>query len=66
MTGYKLTLEQKNLLVGQQFAPNQYYNPVQDVNGDWFIFQKEVELGGFDWLRELLEAEYVKTAIQIP
>lgn len=62
MIGFKLTLEQKDLLVGQKFAPNQYFNPVQDINGDWFIFEGEVENctnEEFMWVKQLPQAEYV-------
>ena len=63
MIGYKLTSEQKNLLVGQEFAPNQYFNPVQDINGDWFIFEGEVNghvtVQEFFWVKELTPSEYV-------
>lgn len=27
MIGYKLTTEQRDSLVGQQFAPDQFFNP---------------------------------------
>ena len=62
MIGYKLTTEQKDLLVGRQFAPNQYFNPVIDINGDYFIFEGEVEgctNEEFMWVKELPQAEYV-------
>jgi hypothetical protein len=63
MIGYKLTSEQKNLLVGQEFAPNQYFNPVQDINGDWFIFEGEVNghvtVQEFFWVKELTPSEFV-------
>lgn len=41
--GYKITQGQKNSIENQKFAPNQYFNPVQDINGDWFIFDAEME-----------------------
>ena len=62
MMGYKLTIEQKDLLVGQEFAPNQYFNPVPDVHGDYFIFEGEVNgcvNPEFMWVKELPQAEYV-------
>ena len=43
MDGYKLTIEQKNLLSGQEYANDCYFNPVPDINGDYFIFVEEVE-----------------------
>ena len=32
-----LTEEQKDLLVGQEFMVDVYFNPVQDINNNWFI-----------------------------
>ena len=43
MIGYKLNTQQKDLLIGNKFAPNQYFNPVPDINGDYFIFEGEVQ-----------------------
>ena len=62
MIGYKLTTEQKDELVGQQFAPDQFFNPVPDIDGVYFIFEGEVENctnEEFMWVKELPEAEYV-------
>ena len=62
MMGFKLNNEQKDLLVGQEFAPNQYFNPVTDVHGDYFIFEGEVNgcvHPEFMWVKELPQAEYV-------
>jgi len=33
MLGYQLTEEQKDQIQGQQFAPFQCFNCVQDING---------------------------------
>ena len=41
--GYKLTPEQADTLRGKEFSPDNYFNPVQDINGDWFIFEVEYE-----------------------
>lgn len=62
MIGYKLETQQKDLLVGQQFAPDQFFNPVADIDGVYFIFECEVENctnEEFMWVKELPEAEYV-------
>jgi len=51
-----LTLEQKDSLVGQQFAPDSFFNPVQDVNENWVISIEEMELctnDDFEWLKDL-------------
>jgi hypothetical protein len=67
MFGYKLETQQKDELVGQQFAPDQYFNPVPDIDGVYFIFEGEVENctnEEFMWVKELPTAEYVPTIIQ--
>ena len=46
--GYKLTLEQADELRGKEFAPDNYFNPVQDINGDWFIFEVEYQHTDFN------------------
>jgi hypothetical protein len=42
--GVILTEAQKDLLVGQELLPDWYYNPSQDINGDWYVGDVEVEL----------------------
>ena len=67
MIGYELTLQQKKLLVGQQFAPDQYFNPVTDINGVYFIFEGEVNghitNPEFDWVKDLEPSEYIAPII---
>jgi len=38
-----LTVEQKDLLVGQWYAPDSYYNPIQDANDNWVISVEEMQ-----------------------
>jgi hypothetical protein len=67
MIGYKLTIEQKDLLVGQQFASDQYFNPVPDIDGVYFIFEGEVDgcvNEEFMWVKNLPEAEYVPPTVE--
>jgi len=66
--GHKLTIEQKDLLIGQWFAPDQYFNPVPDINGDYFIFDIEVNNcinPEFMWVKDLPEAEYIPPIIEL-
>jgi hypothetical protein len=68
MLGYKLTTEQKNLLVSQSFASDQYFNPVVDIDGVYFIFEGEVEgcvNEEFMWVKELPTAEYVPPIVEL-
>jgi hypothetical protein len=50
-----LTKLQKDELVGHLYAPNSYYNPIQDFNDNWIISVEEMELENeeFIWLKEL-------------
>lgn len=42
MKVYKLTTEQKQDLIGQTYDGLQYFNPVLDADGNWFISIEEV------------------------
>lgn len=51
-----LTIEQKNLLVGQLFAPDSYFNPIQDLNDNWIISVEEISNcinEDFLWVKDL-------------
>ncbi len=37
-----LTLEQKELIHGQLYAPDSFYNEIQDLNDDWIISVEEI------------------------
>lgn len=40
----KLTIEQKDLLIGQVWGANeQLFNPIQDANNEWIISEEEVQ-----------------------
>lgn len=61
MTGYKLTPEQAESLMGQTYDGTQYFNPVQDINGDYFIFAQEVEHctnESFAWVKDLQPSSF--------
>ena len=56
-----LTIEEKDLLVGQQYAPDSYFNPIQDANDNWVISQEEINQNtneNFSWLSSLELVEY--------
>ena len=63
---YQLTEEQKNEIVGQFFAPSSMFNPVQDINGYWFISGQEVDgcvNPDFQWVKTLPGVEYTPPPI---
>ena len=51
-----LTIEQKELLIGQLFAPDSYFNAVQDINDNWFISVQQIDQcvnDEFMWVKDL-------------
>jgi hypothetical protein len=37
-----LTVEQKDLLIGQEYVPYAYFNPLQDIDDNWIISVEEM------------------------
>ena len=71
MNVYKLTIEQKDLLVGQKWNNQAYFNPTLDADGNWFISAEEVngcthENGAFEWIHELPSMEYNPLINELP
>lgn len=57
-----LTEEQKDLIAGQLYAPDSFFNPIQDINDDWIISTQEQEfcvVVDFLWVKDLPLIEYV-------
>jgi hypothetical protein len=51
-----LTVEQKDELVGQMYAPDCYFNPIQDLNDNWVISVEEMEYNinpNYMWVKDL-------------
>jgi len=68
---HKLTEEQKDQLVGQTWDGVQYFNPVLDADGNWFISTEEVngcthENGAFEWIHNLPLIPYNPVAVNLP
>ena len=71
MNGIKLTTTQKEQLHEVYFAENIFFNCVQDINGDWFIFISEDDKiylidSEFEWLNSETEVTYVPPIIENP
>jgi hypothetical protein len=65
---YKLNIELKTLLEGQEFKPNSKFNPIQDADGNWIISQEEVEQNentDFAWINYLEPIEYKPLIIDV-
>ena len=64
-----LTAEQKDLLNGQMWNNQAYFNPTLDANGNWFISNEEVngcEKQEFAWVKELNEIDYNPVVVEFP
>jgi hypothetical protein len=62
--GYTLTESEYNQVQGQFYAPYEFFNCVQDINGTWFLFlsdqdKQQILNTEWAWLLTLPEAEYV-------
>jgi hypothetical protein len=63
MIGYILTPEQKEMIQGQYFATDIFFNCVADINGIWFLFLSEqdiplVQSSQYAWVLTLPQGEY--------
>jgi hypothetical protein len=57
-----LTIEQKDSLVEQLYAPDSYFNPIQDAQDNWVISTEEMEQcvnPDYLWVKDLPLIEYV-------
>jgi len=51
-----LILEQKNEIEGQLYAPDSFFNPIQDLNNNWIISTQEMNeciVEEFMWVKDL-------------
>jgi hypothetical protein len=51
-----LTEQQKDQLIGQWYAPDSYFNPIQDLNDNWIISTEEMFYcvnPEFMWVKDL-------------
>ncbi len=64
-----LTIEQKDLLVGQMFDEDSYFNPIQDDADNWIISIEEIEQNQnptFVWLQDLEMIIFVPKVNPLP
>lgn len=62
-----LTESQKDSLVGQLYAPDSYFNPLQDDLDQWIISVEEIEFcvnPEFQWVKTLPLIEYKPKPIE--
>jgi len=53
-----LTQEQADSLRGVEVVAGNYFNPIQDADGNWIISVEEVEQTQIEWVKELPLIEY--------
>jgi hypothetical protein len=63
MIGYILTEEQYVQIQGQFYAPYEFFNCVQDINGIWYLFlsdqdKEQIKDTEYDYILDLQEGEY--------
>ena len=57
-----LTETEKDSLIGQLYAPDSYFNPIEDANLNWVISTQEADYSvnpDFLWVKDLPLIEYV-------
>lgn len=65
----KITEGQKNSLLNKHFIQDGFFNPVQDINGDWFISQEEMQQCDnppFIWVKTLGLVDFVPIPHPMP
>jgi hypothetical protein len=56
-----LTIEQKDSLIGHHYEEASYFNPIQEIGGDWIISTQEIDNCSnpdFQWVKELPLVEF--------
>lgn len=69
MTVGLLTESQKDSLIGQEFATDSYFNPIQDINDNWIISQEEINGCSneeFMWVKNLTLIEFTPKVAENP
>jgi hypothetical protein len=64
-----LTTEQKEKIIGQWYAPDSYFNPLEDINSNWIISVEEMEQcvnPDFLWVKDLPLIEYLPKPTPTP
>ena len=62
-----LTTQQKEIIEGQLFAPNSYFNPIQDINDNWIISQEEINnciYDEYNFVKTLPLIDYIPKPVQ--
>jgi hypothetical protein len=60
-----LTTEQAEQLKGIEFVKDNFFNPIQNKNGNWIISIEEVEQCSIDWVKELPLIEFEPVIVEM-
>ncbi len=71
MEGIKLTTEQKEQIQGVFFNENTFFNCVQDINDEWFLFLSNDDRAilnntEWDYLLSISESEFTAKPVENP
>jgi len=69
MIVYKLTLEEAEMLVGQEYTKDLKFSPTEDADGNWFISIEEIEQCDnekFMWVKDLPQIEHKPKVSELP
>jgi uncharacterized protein (UPF0262 family) len=58
MEAHLLTEEQAQSLIGVEFIADNYFNPIEDADGNYVISIEEVEQTSIEWVKSLPLIEY--------
>jgi hypothetical protein len=56
-----LTENEKDQILGQQYSPDSYFNPIQDIDDNWIISTEEINYcvnPEFEWIKTIPLIEY--------
>jgi hypothetical protein len=62
----QLTPEQAEQLKGVEFVQDSFFNPIQDLNGNYIISLEEQEQCNIDWVKELPHINYEPIVHELP
>lgn len=62
----KITQAQAEELTGVQFAPDNYFNPIQDKNGNWIISLQELVYCSVEFANSVELIQYEPIQIEFP
>ena len=62
----KLTQSQADSLKGVEVLPYNFFNPIQDKNGNWIVSLEEVDQCSIEWVKELPHIEYEPIEYEFP